>query len=135
MKKYLAASLAVFVFILAFDHFVAPALLGPVMASIAGAVAEYSRTWEAFGDLCAALVMTGLYARTRSVFGATPKGGAVYGVYAGLLVNFPTWQWMTLYFGWPYRAAWTFTIALFALDVVAGAIMGAVYQAMDKRAA
>ena len=80
-------------------------------------------------------VMTGLYARTRSVFGATPKGGAVYGVYAGLLVNFPTWQWMTLYFGWPYRAAWTFTIALFALDVVAGAIMGAVYQAMDKRAA
>jgi len=26
----------------------------------------------------AALVLTGLYARTRSVFGATPKGGAVY---------------------------------------------------------
>jgi hypothetical protein len=135
MKKFLAASLAVFVFYFLWDKFLVGPVLGAAMASIPGAVAEPSMQWVVLGDLFAAMVLTGLYARTRSIFGATPMGGATYGVYAGLLVNFPTWLFMSAYFSWPYKAAWHATLVLIVVTVVAGAVMGAVYQAMDKSAA
>jgi hypothetical protein len=135
MKKYLAASLAVFVFFFLSEKFLIGPVLGADMAQIPGAVSAVNMQWVVLGDLLAAMVLTGLYARTRSIFGASPKGGAVYGVYAGLLRNFPTWLFMSAYFSWPYRAAWHATLVLVAVWVVAGAIMGAVYQAMDQSAA
>ena len=135
MKKYLAAALAVLVWLLVFDNFPVPVLMGSALAQIPGMQADYSKLWETVGDLCAALVLTGLYARVRGVFGATPKGGAVYGVYAGLLVNFPTWLFMTVYAGWPYGATWHITLILVAATIVAGAVMGAVYQTMERPAA
>lgn len=134
MKKYLAASLAVFVWLLVFDNFLVGIVMGSALAQIPGMLAEYSRLWEAVGDLCIALVATGLYARVRGVFGASLKGGAVYGVYAGLLAHFPTWLFHTLYAGWPYAATWHMTIVLVAVAIVAGAVMGAVYQAMERPA-
>jgi len=135
VKKYLAASLAVFAFYFLWDKFLAGPVMGAAMTSIPGLVTEVSMKWVLLGNLFAAMVLAGLYARTRTIFGATPTGGAVYGVYAGLLINFPTWLFMSVYFSWPYKAAWHTTLVFILVTVVAGAIMGAVYQAMDKSAA
>ena len=51
MKKFLAASLAVFVWLMIFDHLLSNAVLGSAMASIPGVKADYSAVWEAVGDL------------------------------------------------------------------------------------
>jgi len=135
MKRYLAAAFAVLLVYLVWDNFLGALLVGSTMEQIPGMLPEYSKLWETVGDVFAALVLTGLYARTRSVFGSTVGGGAVYGVYAGLLINFPTWLFMTVYAGWPYGATWMLTIVMVLLTVVNGAVMGAVYQAMDRPAA
>ena len=130
MKNYLAAAVAVLVWYLIWDNFLGAMVMGSTMSQIPGMVAEVSKQWETIGDLFAALMVTGVYARTRGVFGVGPKNGAIYGVYAGLLINFPNWLFMSVYFGWPYKAVWMITIALTLLTVVAGAIAGTVYQAM-----
>jgi hypothetical protein len=135
MKKYLAASLAVLVFYLVWDNFLAGPVIGSAIAGIPGFTGAVAKQYEVIGDAFAAVVLAGPYARTRSVFGASPKGGAVYGVYAGLLINFPTWLFMSVYFSWPYKSAWHITLVGVLTTVVAGAIMGAVYQAMDKSTA
>jgi hypothetical protein len=101
------------------------------MAAIPGMQPEFSKLWETVGDLFSALVVTGMYARVRGVFGTGLAGGAVYGVYAGLMIHFPTWLFMTVYAGWPYGPTWVITIGLVCLVIVAGAIMGLVYQALD----
>ena len=132
MKKFLAASLAVFVWLMIFDHLLSNAVLGSAMASIPGVKASYSAMWEAVGDLCSALVLCGFYGRVRTVYGAGLAGGAVFGVYAGTLMSFPTWLNMTNYFGWPYRTAWHLTIIVILIYVVAGAIAGMVYKAMGE---
>ncbi len=130
MKKYLAASVAVFVWLLLWDNFISSMVIGPTISALPGINTSYSKMWEAVGDLCIALVFTGLYARTRSIFGENAAGGATYGVYAGLLANFPTWLNMVVYLSWPYGAAWVLTIVFVALSIVNGAIVGSVYKAM-----
>jgi len=130
MKTYLAAAVAVLVWFLVWDNFLAGMLIGSTLAQIPGIVAEVSKLWETVGDLFAALMLAGVYARVRGVYGVGAKNGAVYGVYAGLLINFPTWLFMTVYAGWPYAVTWTLTIALTLSTVVAGAIIGTVYQTM-----
>lgn len=131
MKNYLVAAITVFVFLLVWDNFVASMVMGSALAAIPGMKAEFSRMWEAVGDACAALMLAGVYARTRGVFGTGLKGGATYGVYAGLLINFPTWLYMTVYLGWPYAATWQITVILVLVGVVAGALMGMVYQMLE----
>jgi hypothetical protein len=103
-------------------------VLGSAMSGIPGARAEYSKLWETVGDVCAALILAGVYVRVRRVFGVGVKGGAMFGVYAGILINFPTWLYMTVYAGWPYAATWHITLVLIVLTTVSGAVMGAVYQ-------
>jgi hypothetical protein len=129
MKNYLAAVIAVLALFLVWDNFLVGMLLGSTLAQIPGLVAEVSKLWETVGDLCSAMMLTGVYARVRGVYGVGAKNGAIYGVYAGLLINFPTWLLMTVYAGWPYALTWTMTIAGTLLTVVAGAIIGTVYQA------
>ena len=130
MKPYLAAVVAALVWYLAWDNFLSGMLLGSTLAQMPGMVTEVSKLWETVGDLVAAMMLTGVYARVRGVYGVGAKNGAIYGVYAGLLINFPTWLFMTVYFGWPYAVSWTMTIAGTLITVVAGAIIGTVYQAM-----
>lgn len=130
MKNFLAAVVAALVWFLVWDNFLSGMLIGSTLAQIPGVVAEVSKLWETVGDLFAAMMLTGVYARVRSVYGVGTKNGAIYGVYAGLLINFPTWLFMTVYAGWPYSVTWTMTIALTLNVVVAGAIIGTVYQAM-----
>lgn len=130
MKKYVAASLAMFVLLLIWDNYLGSLLIGSALSALPGMTANVSKLWETVGDLCIALVFVALYARTRGIFGEHAAGGATYGVYAGLIGNFPTWLNMTVYFGWPYKAAWTLTIAMVAMMVVSGAVVGIVYKAM-----
>ncbi len=133
MKNYLAAVVAVLVWYLIWDNFlgtIVAGFTGSAWGQIPGILAEYSKLWETVGDLFAALIVVGMYARTRSVFGVGAKNGAIYGVYAGLLIHFPTWLFMTVYAAWPYAATWTVTLTLVGMTVVAGAIMGTVYQVM-----
>jgi len=130
MKNYLAAVVAALVWYLAWDNFLSGMLLGSTMAQLPGLVTEVSKLWETVGDLCAAMMLTGVYARVRGVYGVGARNGAIYGVYAGLLINFPTWLFMTVYAAWPYALTWTMTIAGTLITVVAGAIIGTVYQAM-----
>lgn len=130
MKNYLAAVVAALVWYLAWDNFLSGMLLGSTMAQLPGLVTEVSKLWETVGDLFAAMMLTGVYARVRGVYGVGAKNGAIYGVYAGLLINFPTWLFMTVYAAWPYALTWTMTIAGTVITVVAGAIIGTVYQAM-----
>jgi len=130
MKPYLAAVVAALVWYLAWDNFLSGMLLGSTLAQMPGMVTEVSKLWETVGDLVAAMMLTGVYARVRGVYGVGAKNGAIYGVYAGLLINFPTWLFMTVYFGWPYAVSWTMTVAGTLITVVAGAIIGTVYQAM-----
>jgi len=130
MKNYLAAVVAALVWYLAWDNFLSGMLLGSTMVQLPGLVTEVSKLWETVGDLCAAMMLTGVYARVRGVYGVGAKNGAIYGVYAGLLINFPTWLFMTVYAAWPYSLTWTMTIAGTLVTVVAGAIIGTVYQAL-----
>jgi len=57
------------------------------------------------------------------------KGGASYGLYAGILINFPTWIFAHLIFeGFPYSLAWTWTLVGVVWCVIAGAVAGALYK-------
>lgn len=131
MKSFLAAAITVLVVYLVWDNFLSSMVIGSAMAAIPGMKAEYSKLWETVGDVCAALILAGMYARVRGVFGTGLKGGATYGFYAGLMINFPTWLFMTVYAGWPYGATWTLTIALVVVTTVSGALMGVVYQTLS----
>ena len=85
--------------------------------------------WLIVGDLVAALVLVWVYDRVYSSFGGGPRGGATYGLYAGILVNFPTWMFANLLFaGFPYGLAWVWTIYGIIWTVIAGAVAGAVYK-------
>ena len=130
MKNYLAAAIAVLVWYLVWDNFLAGMLIGSTLAQVPGMVSEVSKLWETVGDLCGAMMLAGVYARVRGVYGVGAKNGAVYGVYAGLLINFPTWLFLTVYAGWPYSLTWMMTISGTLVTVVAGALIGTVYQAM-----
>lgn len=90
---------------------------------------ESSVGWLIFGDFVAALVFVWVYDRVQGSFGGGPKGGATYGLYAGILVNFPTWIFANLLFmGFTYGLAWIWTIYGIIWCVVAGAVMGALYK-------
>ena len=85
--------------------------------------------WLIIGDFVAALVLVFVYDRVYSSFGGGPKGGATYGLYAGILVNFPTWIFANMIFvGFSYGLAWTWTIYGVVWMVICGAVAGAMYK-------
>ena len=62
------------------------------------------------GDFVTVLVFVWVYDRVRWSR-AGVKGGASYALYAGILINFPTWIFAHLLFeGFPYSLAWTWTL-------------------------
>ena len=80
-------------------------------------------------DFVAALVFVWVYDRVQGAFPAGPKGGATFGVYAGVLVGFPTWIMCNLLIsGFTYELAWAWTLAGLGWGLVAGASAGAVYR-------
>src|SRR3989304_5547687 len=67
--------------------------------------------WFIIGDFVAVLVLAWVYDKVSSSFASGWKGGALYGLYAGVLVNFPTYIFLHLVIkGFSYRFAWFSTI-------------------------
>lgn len=135
MTKAIPAILAVWVWYLIWDNFLVGPLMGSTMAQIPGMSADFSKMWEFVGDLFAAGVLVWVYDKVKAVFGSGMKGGATYGFYAGVLINFPTWLWMTVYAGWPYRAAWTLVIVSVVVTTISGTLVGLVYEKVGAKAA
>lgn len=86
-------------------------------------------TWFVIGDFVAVIVFGWFYDKVYGSFGGGLKGGATYGLYAGVLVSFPTWIFNYLIFaGFPYGLAWEITIANIIWGVIAGMVLGAMYK-------
>ena len=128
LNKALPAMALVFAWNLLFDNFLMGITMGSAMAQIPGMTGEFSMLWQTVGNVFSAVVLVWVYDRVRGAFAAGLKGGAVFGFYAGVLINFPTWLYMTVYAGWPYRATWHATLVLILSAVVAGALAGLAYE-------
>lgn len=130
-KKLLLATVAVGVVWNVLDYVVHGQILPGVYYSKLASLfrADAPLAYLAIGDFVAALVFVWVYDRVYGSFGGGPKGGATYGLYAGILVNFPTWIFMNLMFvGFPYALAWIWTIYGIVAGVIAGAVAGATYK-------
>ena len=128
LNKALPAIVLVFVWNLIFDNFLMGILMGSAMAQIPGMTGEFSMLWQTVGNLFSAIVLVWVYDRVRAAFAGGLMGGALFGFYAGVLINFPTWLYMTVYAGWPYRPTWHATLVLICTGVVAGALAGLAYE-------
>ena len=85
--------------------------------------------WYLLGDFIAVLVLASVYDRVSSSFSPDWKGGAEFGTYAGILVNFPTWIFLHLMIkGFPYGLSWISTIYGIVWTIIAGAIVAALYK-------
>lgn len=128
----LVAGIVVAAWYVVWDMFLLGPIMGSYLAGVPGLNANPATMWVVIGELAAGLVLAAVYARIRSIFGVGLKGGATYGVYAGVLINFPMWLFLSVYVGWPYGTAWAMTIAGVLITTVAGALIGLVYGAMGK---
>lgn len=131
VKKLLLATLAVGVVWNVLDFLVHGQVLAGVFYSKLPSLfrTEMNPAFFVLGDFVGALVFVWVYDRVYGSFGGGPKGGATYGLYGGILVNFPTWMFMYLVFaGFPYALAWVWTIYGIVAGVIAGAVAGATYK-------
>ena len=86
-------------------------------------------TWFVVGDFIAVLVLAWVYDKVYGTFGGGPKGGAMFGLYAGVLVNFPAGIFFHLMFkGFPYSLSWVWIILGIIFYVIVGAVLGAMYK-------
>lgn len=85
--------------------------------------------WLVIGDFVAAFVLTWVWARVHTSFGHGAKAGAIGGLYAGVLVYFPSQIFLHLMLaGFPYSLAWVWTICGIVWSVIVGAVIGALYK-------
>ena len=81
------------------------------------------------GDFMKGLVFVWVYDRVRDSFAAGAAGGAAFGLYAGVLVQFPSNIFLHLLVkDFPYGLTWAWTIYGVVLAVLVGAIAGAIYK-------
>jgi len=82
--------------------------------------------WFVIADFVTIFVLAIVYDRVAASFSGGWKGGAVFGLYAGVLVNFPTWIILHLFItGFSYKYAWFSTIYGIVWTAIAAAIIGA----------
>ena len=80
-------------------------------------------------DFVAVLVLAWFYEKVSSSFAGGAMGGAMYGLYTGVLINFPTWIMAHLTINnFTYHLAWFWTLYGIAWCVIAGAILAAIYK-------
>ena len=85
--------------------------------------------WFIVGDFVTVFVLAWVYDKVAASFNAGWKGGAMYGLYAGVLVNFPTWIIARLMLrGISYKFAWFSTIYGIVWSVIAAAVIAALYK-------
>ena len=77
-------------------------------------------------DFVAAFVFVWVFQRVRACFAPGVAGGATFGFYAGVLVNFPTWIASHLLLkGFTYGLALAWILTGVVWGVLAGAVAGA----------
>jgi hypothetical protein len=77
-------------------------------------------------DFVAALVFVWVYQRVRTSFAPGAAGGATFGLYAGILMSFPTWiSCYLLIQGFTYGLAWAWILTGILWAVLAGTVVGA----------
>lgn len=130
VKKLVVATLAVGVVMNVLDFLFHGQLLHERYAALSTLFRQDAPVqWLVVGDFVAALVFVWVYDRVYASFGGGAKGGATYGLYAGILLNFPTWIFMSiLIVGFPYSLAWIWTIVGILAGVIGGAVAGMVYK-------
>ena len=85
--------------------------------------------WYIIGDFVAVFVLAWVYDKVSGSFSPGMKGGAMYGLYVGILVNFPTWIFAHLMIkGYSYKFAWFSTIYGIVWTVLAAAIIASLYK-------
>lgn len=127
LKVAIPVGVVVALFNFLFFTYVA-ASFGPPPANLR---ADTPQVWYIVADFVVALVLVWVYERVRGSFAAGAKGGATFGLYVGVLVNFPTWIIVYMFLqGFSYGNAWVGTIAGIVRTVAAGAVAGALYVRM-----
>jgi hypothetical protein len=137
--KILTAGIAVGIALVVVDYVGMNFILGNFYASqpYLNQTPTVGLVWNYIGDFVAALVFVWVFDRVRGSFGPGLGGGLTYGLYAGVLMNFPLWIFMHMWVkDFSYSAAWVFTIWGLAVALIMGAVTGAVYgRGMAKAAA
>lgn len=88
-----------------------------------------SPIWYILMDFVSVFVLGWVYDKVSGSFSAGIKGGAMFGLYAGILVSFPSWIGLHLFLkGFSYKYAWFSTIYGVVWGVVAAAIIAALYK-------
>ncbi len=128
VTKFLSAVVVLFVWGFLFDKFLAATVYGSAFSQVPGLVAEPSMQWILIGSLVGCAVLVWVYEKVRGSFAAGASGGMIFGLYTGVLMNFPVWLFHTIYAAWPYKAMWHFTLVSIVMTVISGAMIGLVYQ-------
>jgi len=88
-----------------------------------------SPTWFIIGDFVAVFVLAWVYDKVGGSFGSGPKGGAMFGLYAGVLLNFPAGIFFHLMFkGFPYALSWIWIVLGIICYTILGTVLGAMYK-------
>ena len=131
LQKILLAALAAGIAVNIYDFLLHDVVLqGPLYSHLTSFFrADASLPLVVLSDFVAALVFACVYERVQGAFPAGPKGGATFGLYAGVLVGFPTWIMCNLLItGFTYELAWAWTLAGLGWGPIAGACVGWVYR-------
>ena len=136
--KVIKTGIAVGITVVALDFAINNFVLGNYIAGLAFVNTGFATamTWNLVGDLVAGLVFALVFDRVRGSCGPGMAGGLTFGLYAGIIINFPTWHFAHLYIkDWPYMASWVWTCSGVFMGLVEGAVAGIVYDMGEKKAA
>jgi hypothetical protein len=130
LKRLLVATLAVGVAANVVDFLIHGVLLKGYYAGLTNLLRpDAPMQWLVIGDFVAALVFVWVYAKVHGCFGGGVKGGATYGLYAGILIFFPGQIFNHLLIAnFPYGLAWIWIAAGIVWALIAGAVAGATYK-------
>ena len=126
--RLLKTAVAVGVVVNVYDYLVHELLLGGSYADIPIMIQDASIVLFIVGDFVAALVFVWVFDKVRGSFGAGMAGGLMFGLYAGILITFPMFIFLSLLIvGFTYWLSWVWIITGIGWALVAGATAGAVY--------
>ena len=94
-----------------------------------------SPLWLNLADFVSAAVFVWVYDRVRTCFRGGARGGATFGLYAGVLIGFPTHIFLNLVIvDFSYLLAWAWTLHEVVWAVAVGAVVGRIAGAPSASA-
>lgn len=116
--------------------FVTNTYLFPMLGEPPGmmkAMEELQIQWLVLSDFVAALVLVWVFDKVRGSFGPGAAGGMTFGMYAGVLMHFPTWIVMSIIArDFSYGTAWMWTLTGILWVVIMGTVAGVLYDKMGS---